>query len=83
MSWISVDIDLDEVLNSLSSKDVKYLIENLIADGHLDPKVLDESKPKHFDELEWIDHIERLKVGRHRLTSEDEQTILNISKKLN
>jgi hypothetical protein len=82
MTWISVDIDLDEVISSLRKKDIEYLIECLIEDGHLDKRFPNDNEPMHFEELDWRRRIENLKLNRHRLTKEEEQTILTIAEKL-
>lgn len=84
MSWITldVDIDIDEFLSNCSQKDIKYIIDSLIEDGHLDKKIIDIEKKKSVLDNDWQDSLDKLKNNRHRLTVEEENVIQKICDKL-
>jgi hypothetical protein len=74
MSWITldVDIDIDEFLSNCSKKDIKYIIECLIEDGHLNQEVLKENLKVSEQNHEWDNVIQKLQNSRHQLTLEEE-----------
>lgn len=85
MSWITldVDIDIDEFLSNCSKKDIQYIIECLIEDGHLDKKVLDKDKIKlNIVDDEWESSLNKLKTRRHQLSIGEENYIINLSNRL-
>lgn len=75
----SIDIEIDEILWSMSSREKQELADELYDDGYC-PKqvkqVLDE------DLNEWDEQIKKLKGNKWRLSKEDEETILRITNKL-
>lgn len=84
MSWITldVDIDIDEFLSNCSKKDIKYIIDCLVEDGHLDKKIIDIEKKKSVFDNDWQDSLDKLKNNRYRLTVEEENVIQKICDKL-
>lgn len=84
MSWITldVDIDIDEFLSNCSKKDIKYIIECLVEDGHLDKKNIDIEKKKSVFNDEWENSLNKLKNNKHRITVEEEKVIQKISDRL-
>lgn len=75
----SIDIEIDEILWSMSSREKQELADELYDDGYC-PKqvkqVLDE------DLNEWDEQIIKLKGNKWKLSKEDEETILRITNKL-
>lgn len=75
----SIDIEIDEILWSMSSREKQELADELYDDGYC-PKqvkqVLDE------DLNEWDEQIIKLKGNKWRLSKEDEETILRITNKI-
>ena len=85
MSWITVnaDIDIDEFLSSCHRKDIKYIIECLVEDGHLDESVIrKETIQNTISDIGWEINVEKLKNNKHLLTIDEENLILNITNKL-
>ena len=75
----SIDIEIDEILWSMSSREKQELADELYDDGYC-PKqvkqVLDE------DLNQWDEQIIKLKGNKWKLSKEDEETILRITNKL-
>ena len=75
----SIDIEIDEILWSMSSREKQELADELYDDGYC-PKqvkqVLDE------DLNEWDEQIIKLKGNKWKLSKEDEEAILRITNKL-
>jgi len=77
MSYISIDIDIDEILCEMSSKEKQKLVDDLYGDGYIPTKlVVGDVFSSDFDEA-----CEKLKGNSWRLTNEEEEFILNISKR--
>lgn len=79
MSWISLDVDIDDVISSMSSYDKQQMVDELYEDGYVAKQVkqvIDE------DLDDWDEAILKLKGNKWRLTKEDEETILRITNKL-
>ena len=75
----SIDIEIDEILWSMSSREKQELADELYDDGYCPKQVkqiLDE------DLNEWDEQIIKLKGNKWRLSKEDEETILRITNKL-
>lgn len=83
MTYISmeVDIDLDDFVSSLTTYDMKKLIEILQEEGHLE-KI--ESKPEDIKsavELEFEEAINKLRDNYYRLSNDEIDHIISLSKK--
>jgi hypothetical protein len=81
MTYVSVDIDLDDVLNNLSDRDIQYLIKSLKEDGHA---IQEEAEivPKSIMEIEWDEVCSKLQNSQLRLTAEEEAIIKSIANRL-
>ena len=78
MSYISVDVDIDDILAGMTGRELQQLANDLYDDGYIATKDADE---KSTDD-EWNDQIHKLFNNKWRLSKEDEETILNITKKI-
>ena len=79
MSWISIDVQYDDIISSMGSYDKQKMVDELYDDGYVAKQVkqvIDE------DLDEWDTAILKLKGNKWRLTKEDEETILRITNKL-
>ena len=78
MSYVSVDVDIDDVLWSMSTIEKQRLVDDLYDDGFI-PKALDKtlkSRNPDFDEA-----CQKLVGESWRLTKEEEEFIINLSKR--
>jgi hypothetical protein len=79
----SVDVDLDDIYWECSSKDKKTLVEWLQKDGfYPEPESIDFPIPQNSFDIEWEEIITKLALSRIQLTTEEEETIKTIYKKL-
>lgn len=79
MSWINIDVDMDDIINSMGSYDKQKMADELYDDGYVAKQVkqvIDE------DLDEWDEQIKKLKGNKWKLSKEDEETILRITNKL-
>ena len=79
MSWISIDVQYDDIISSMGSYDKQKMVDELYDDGYVAKQVkqvIDE------DLDEWDEAILKLKGNKWRLSKEDEETILRITNKL-
>lgn len=77
MSYISVDVDLDDVINCLSTREKQELVDDFFKEGIVakaDKRVEPESE---FDKLAF-----KLIGNKHKISLNDEQTIINIANKI-
>jgi hypothetical protein len=75
----SIDIEIDDILYSLSGYEKQELADELYDDGYVAKQVkqvIDE------DLDDWDTTILKLKGNKWKLTKEDEETILRITNKL-
>jgi len=83
MPSINVDIDLDEVYNSLSSFEMGSLVNWLKEDGYIEePEVNEFPSSENYKDDEWVEIIQKLSKNRHQLTLDEEEQIKEISKRL-
>ena len=75
----SIDIEIDDIMYSLSSYEKQELVDELYDDGYC-PKQVKEVIDEDLDE--WDEQIKKLKGNKWRLSKEDEETILRITNKL-
>lgn len=76
----SIDIDIDDFISECNSREIKDLIEFLVEDGYLPESILTDT-PK-IENTYWNQEVQKLTDNQWKLSVEDEQTILNITKKL-
>jgi hypothetical protein len=80
-----VDVDVDDFLSALSTRETDELIDALVEDGwvvRVAPKgVVPEDHLPSIPELEWKEMCNKLSIIRLQISSEDEQTIRQIISK--
>ena len=88
MSWISINVDLDEVYGEMSRNDKRTMAEWLHDDGilesHPNPEIRkvvrgDDESP---GEYEFRNDLTKLWNGHYQLTIEDQEIIKQIANKL-
>ncbi len=78
MSFINIDIDIDDIISNMSSYDKQMMVDELYADGYIAKK--DDSEKSTDDE--WNEQVHKLFNNKWRLSKEDEETILAITNKI-
>jgi hypothetical protein len=75
--YVSVDVDIDDVISSLSVRELQQLVDELYEDGYV-------AKKAEFPSTDdvWNDQIGKLSNNRWRLSEEDQKTILQITNKI-
>lgn len=84
MPYFEQEIDVSDFLYECRSKEIKEIIDILIDRGHLPESVRgisNSSVQLSVAESEFEDALYKLHGKWNNLTSEEEQTIINISKK--
>lgn len=83
MPYIRIDVDIDEILSDLSSRELQKLVDELYDDGYVPTQVTSNPTytPQTLHDEEWADAIGKLTEGRLRLSVEEEY-IKQIAKKL-
>jgi hypothetical protein len=74
-----VDIDVDDFLSACSDSEIRELVDALVEDGHIKPGT--QAKSNKSNNEEFDDACSNLIGNSWRLSKEDEETILQISKK--
>ena len=88
MSWVRIDVDLDEVYNEMSRNDKRDMAEWLHEDGilgsHPNPEIrkIVRGDEESFDEKDLRDNLTKLWNGHYQLSNEDEEIIKQIASKL-
>lgn len=87
MAWINVDIDLDEVYDSMGRHDKELMVEWLREDGYIkDIEVADpdDALPETGSllDIEWAETINKIVEARYRLTPEQEAMLTDLAKAL-
>jgi len=80
MAYVSIDVDIDDVLFNMSSREKQQLVDDLYEDGYVPTKV-EKEEASSITEGFYLDAIDKLRKNYHQLTSKEEQTIINISKR--
>jgi len=83
MAYVSVYVDIYEMLEDLSSKETQDLVDKLYDDGYEPSQLtdgLDESLNAH-DEM-WFEVVDKIKRGRLQLNPEQEALIQEIASKI-
>ena len=73
-----IDIDIDEILCGMTSREKQELVDELYDDGYI-AKKSDEAKST---DDEWNDQIGKLFNNRWRLSKKDEAIILAITNEI-
>ena len=74
----NIDIDIDDILWGMSDREKQELVDDLYEDGYIAKK---DDDAKSTDDT-WNEEVHKLFNSKWRLSKEDEQTILNITKKI-
>ena len=74
----SIDIEIEDILWGMSDREKQELVDDLYEDGFIAKK--DDSE-KSIDD-EWNEQVHKLFNNKWRLSKEDEEAILNITKKI-
>jgi 5'(3')-deoxyribonucleotidase len=82
MPYVSVDIDIDEVLGDLNSRELQELVDNLYDDGWVPTQLQAVTDSASISDEEWNEVIEKLRTGKIFLTIEEEELIKQLAKKL-
>jgi hypothetical protein len=88
MSWVRIDVDLDEVYGEMSRTDKRDMAEWLHDDGilesHPNPEIrkVVRGDDESFGEKELRDNLTKLWNGHYQLSTEDEEIIKQIATKL-
>lgn len=86
MGYVSIDVDIDDILWNLSPREKQKLANDLYADGFLpvqiEDKVIDENEIRFAHSFDFDAQVKKLIGNSWRLTKEDEETILRIANKL-
>ncbi len=80
MSYISVDVDIDDVLWGMSDYEKQQLVDDLFDDGYVAKK--DQRSNSGATDSDWDEAVAKLIGNKWRLTTEDEETILRITNKI-
>lgn len=77
----SIDIDIEDILYSLSSYEKQELADELYDDGFL-PKQMGGVHPNDIPTGDFDKEVSKLIGNAWRLSKEDEETILKITNKI-
>jgi hypothetical protein len=88
MSWISIDVDLDDIWDGMDKNDKRAIAEWLYEDGILDthpnPEIrkLVRGNNESQGEKDLRDNLTKIWNSYHRLTNEEEEMIKKITNRL-
>ena len=77
----SIDIEIDDIMYSLSSYEKQELADELYDDGYV-PKQISGTLLDSDEDSDWNISVNKLKNNQWRLSKEDEETILKITNKI-
>jgi hypothetical protein len=82
MAYISIDVDMDDILWDLSDRDKQKLVDDLYDDGFTPKEIKKkEDPPAAAAESLFNESLDKLKGKWNMLSAEEEQTIINIAKR--
>lgn len=81
MSYITVDVDLDEVYSQMRNRDKDKMIEWLKEDGYLIQRDTECEENTHPLQDIFNESIDKIKNSYHLLSSEERELIESIAKK--
>jgi hypothetical protein len=87
MPDFSTEIDIEpwEYISECSRREIDELIETLIENGHLarfNGKAVPTKEGASAMDMEWDELLTKIRFSKHLLSNEDENTIIDIAKKL-
>ena len=80
-----IDIDAWDYISACSNREVKELIDALVDGGYLDSfngKVEPANIHNTLMDDEWSETLNKLRDSRHLMSSEDEQRIIDVAKRM-
>ena len=77
----SIDIEIDDIMYSLSSYEKQELADELYENGYV-PKQISGTLLDSDEDSDWNIAVNKLKNNQWRLSKEDEETILKITNKI-
>ena len=78
---VQVDIEVEDFLDECDEWDIQKVIEYLKNNEYLGKSYYLPPQNKNILDEEWEDTLNTLSTLRHKLTTEEEETIKKISKK--
>lgn len=81
MSWITVDVELDEVYSQMRDRDKDRMVEWLKEDGYLTQRDTEYEENTHPMQDIFNESIDKIKNSYHLLSSEEQELIESIAKK--
>jgi hypothetical protein len=88
MSWVSIDVDLDDIWDGMDKNDKRAIAEWLYEDGILDthpnPEIrkLVRGNNESQGEKDLRDNLTKIWNSYHRLTNKEEEMIKQITNRL-
>jgi hypothetical protein len=79
MTYVSVQIDIDDIISDLSNREKQELVDRLYEDGFTTVNYISAIQPSLND---FDSNVLKLLGNDWRLSQEDVDTILNIANKL-
>jgi hypothetical protein len=85
MPYISIDIDLDDIISDLSGRELQNLVDDLYEDGYYQKK-LEKKLNEGYSELsiteqEFRDNLMKLKLNYLSLSNEELEIIEKLAKR--
>lgn len=80
-----IDIEPRDYISECSRREIDELIESLIENGHLarfNGKAVPTKEGDSEMDIEWDELLTKIRFSKHLLSNEDENTIIDIAKKL-
>lgn len=81
MSWITVDVDLDEVYSQMRDRDKDRMVDWLKEDGYLTQRDTEYEENTHPLQDIFNESIDKIRNSYHLLSSEERELIESIAKK--
>jgi len=81
MSWITVDVDLDDVYSQMIDRDKDRMVEWLKEDGYLTQRDTEYEENTHPMQDIFNESIDKIRNSYHLLSSEERELIELIAKK--
>jgi hypothetical protein len=86
MTYISVDVDLDDILNQLSDRELQRLVDDLYDDGYYQQKLenklnVDDDSSVSINEQFFRRELSKIRDNYLNLTNEEIELIEKIAKR--
>lgn len=85
MPYISIDIDLDDIISDLSDREIQNLVNNLYEDGYYQQKLENKFDDGYSElsiiEKEFRDNLAKLKLNYLSLSNEELEIIETLAKR--